>query len=381
MGMNELIDAELAALDDARNRLGELFTDFDLVESGDQVRIAREFEHFRNRLCTLDSLMLAGFDRAGTPNTVCAGSLKQLLTSTLSISPGDAARRVQLYEQLGPRQSMLGEHLGPKRPVLAAAVAEGAVSGEKAQIISAGLQHVDRVGFDPADIDNGEKTLTGYARTFGPPDIRRLTQQFLDAVDPDGSLPKEKLQEGRRFFEIRSTKDGGFEGKFRLTATCGTKLTTLLRPLSRVRVDESGQVDERPFVQRQHDSLEELCDRLLRDGLVSDGGNPSVTVIVTVDADDLQAKTGHATTTDGNLISTSSLLDMASEADIIPTVLNASGAVLDLGRTKRCASRTQTLALIARDLGCSFPGVRREALVDRVEVRDLHRGPVAAGLS
>ena len=37
-------------------------------------------------------------------------------------------------------------------------------------------------------------------------------------------------------------------------------------------------------------------------------------------------------------------------------MLTASGAVLDLGRTRRIASRSQTLALIARDGGCSFPG-------------------------
>jgi hypothetical protein len=29
---------------------------------------------------------------------------------------------------------------------------------------------------------------------------------------------------------------------------------------------------------------------------------------------------------------------------------------LDLGRSRRIASRTQTIALIARDGGCSFPG-------------------------
>ena len=33
-----------------------------------------------------------------------------------------------------------------------------------------------------------------------------------------------------------------------------------------------------------------------------------------------------------------------------------------------------------RDLTCRFPGVRREALVDRVEVKGLHGGSVAAGL-
>jgi hypothetical protein len=43
----------------------------------------------------------------------------------------------------------------------------------------------------------------------------------------------------------------------------------------------------------------------------------------------------------------------------IPAVLNATGAVLDLGRSRRIASHIQTLALTARDGGCSFPGCDR----------------------
>lgn len=34
--------------------------------------------------------------------------------------------------------------------------------------------------------------------------------------------------------------------------------------------------------------------------------------------------------------------------------------------------------LEANDRGCTKPGVRREALVDRVEVKDLHGSSVAA---
>ena len=52
---------------------------------------------------------------------------------------------------------------------------------------------------------------------------------------------------------------------------------------------------------------------------------------------------------------------MADQADIIPTVLNAAGAVLNLGRTRRIASRAQTYALYARDGGCSFPGCAHPA--------------------
>jgi hypothetical protein len=114
---------------------------------------------------------------------------------------------------------------------------------------------------------------------------------------------------------------------------------------------------------------------------VPDSGGTPATVIVTIDLEDLLARTGYGTTSDGTLIRTGEVLRMANQADIVPAVLARTGAVLDLGRTRRIASPHQTLALYARDGGCSFPGVRREALVDRVEVRDLHRCPVAAGRS
>ena len=122
-----------------------------------------------------------------------------------------------------------------------------------------------------------------------------------------------------------------------------------------------GKADERTFGQRQHDGFEELLDRLLREGSVNDTGGVPVSVIVTIDEDDLKNKTGHATTTTGGLLSTGMLLAMASEAHIIPAVLNAFGAVLELGRTKRCATRAQHLALIARDSGCTFPGCAHPA--------------------
>ena len=87
-----------------------------------------------------------------------------------------------------------------------------------------------------------------------------------------------------------------------------------------------------------------------------DAGGIPATVIVTIDADDLTNRVGHGRTGDGTQLPTAKLLQLANNADIIPTVLTATGAVLDLGRTRRIASRSQTMALIARDGGCSFPG-------------------------
>jgi hypothetical protein len=61
-------------------------------------------------------------------------------------------------------------------------------------------------------------------------------------------------------------------------------------------------------------------------------------------------------------------------------VLTDTGGIACFGRARRLASPGQRKALFARDRGCTFPGVRREALVDQVEVGDLRRSAVAAGL-
>jgi hypothetical protein len=105
-----------------------------------------------------------------------------------------------------------------------------------------------------------------------------------------------------------------------------------------------------------HDALDDVCARLLRAGSLPLSGGTPTTVLVTISQEELTNRLGFGETSDGTLIPTRQLLQMASEADIIPAVLNRSGLLLDLGRSRRVATKNQTLALIARDGGCSFPG-------------------------
>ena len=153
----------------------------------------------------------------------------------------------------------------------------------------------------------------------------------------------------------------------RLTGALGAKLQAVLGPLAKPRVNTTtgpdGRLIEEPdlrhYGQRMHDALEDVCDRLLRSDTIPESGGTPATVIVTIGLDDLLARTGYGTTSDGTLIPTEQVLRMANQADIIPAVLTRTGAVLDLGRTRRIASPSQTLALYARDAGCSFPGCDR----------------------
>ena len=168
------------------------------------------------------------------------------------------------------------------------------MSAEQVDIIERALDKVDRRGFDPADIAAGEQLLTDHAALFRPEDLRLLAERFVDAIDPDGTLPDDQLNPDRRHLHLRSTRDGAYAGDFRLTGTVGAKLKTLLDPLAKPRVDPSGAVDPRTHGQRRHDALEDLCDRLLRAGDVPDAGGIPATVIVTIDADDLIHRPGSA---------------------------------------------------------------------------------------
>lgn len=330
---------------------------------GGVVGFMHRFEGFRRRLSLVDHAVIRHGQDGGLPGQVGQPSMQRVLSSTLRISRAEAGRRVRAAEAVGVRVSMLGEVLSPVRPVLAAAQRAGVVGVEQVAVVVRALAGVDRPGFDPADVVAAEELLTGFAATFGPEDLRRLADTVVDRIDPDGSRPRDDLNQDRRHVELRPKDDGSWVGELRLTGPVGAKLSALLSPLAKPRVGTiigpDGRpveaVDIRTYGQRMHDALEDLCDRLLRSGELPDSGGTPATVIVTINWEDLAAKTGYGTTSDGVLISTREVLAMASEAEIIPVVLNASGAVLDLGRSRRIASKFQTLALIARDGGCSFP--------------------------
>jgi uncharacterized protein DUF222 len=109
-------------------------------------------------------------------------------------------------------------------------------------------------------------------------------------------------------------------------------------------------------VQRLHDALDETCARLLKAADQPSVGGIPASVIVTISLEDLLAKAGLAETADGTQLSSDQLLRIADEADIWPTIIDQNGVPLALGRSRRLASAGQTMALIARDAGCSFPG-------------------------
>jgi Domain of unknown function (DUF222)/HNH endonuclease len=362
------VSAAISVLATDLDHLRKLLLDDALapLEQTDRVGVLREFERFRNRLAAVDHLLVSAAERFDLAGHACQPSVAKALTATLRISEREAAARVRAAEGLSERMTMTGERLPPARPVLAAAQEAGEVSTEQADLILRGLASVDRLGFDPTQIALAEEQLAEQARVFSPRELRPLIRRAIDWIDPDGTVPNDRLDDDRRHLLLKRTATGAYVGEFRLTAVVGAKLTAVLGGLAkpqntRVATDmgESVEVDERSYSQRLHDALGELCDRTLRAGSAPGVGGTPASVIVTVDHETLQRKTGWATTSDGTPLRAADLLKVAGEAEIIPAVLATSGSILTLGRSRRLASRSQVQALIARDAGCSFPSCDR----------------------
>jgi Domain of unknown function (DUF222)/HNH endonuclease len=361
------IEVALDVLSTSLDHLVKLVEDggLDSLDNSGLLGFAQSFEKIRNRLPLIDHRLIADAEARQLAHELTQPNLARVLTSVLRLSPGEAHRRVKAAAAVGPRRSLLGEVLEPTRPVLAAAQRTGEVTPEQVHLIQRGLAWVDRPGFDPADIAAGEVLLTRFAASFGPKELAQLAEKTMDAINPDGTLAKDKLNSDRRHFTIRQTRDGAYVGEFRLTGTLGAKLTAVLSPLAKPRLDTATaadgsrsifDADERSHGQRMHDALEEVCDRLLRSDTLPDSGGTPATVIVTIDLEDLLGRCGYGVTSDDTLMPTEQILKLANQADILPTVLSKTGNVLNQGRSRRVATTNQTLALIARDRGCSFPG-------------------------
>jgi len=357
-------------LDNLNNNLTELLTAIesgalDHLEASEKIAVWQKFETFRNKLPLVDHRLIADAEASNLPREYCSSTLAQFLIRVLQLSPGDAAARIRAAAAVGTRTSMLGLRLDPVLPRLAALQQQGVVSTEKVAIVERAMHKLTKPHLDPDAVETAEQLLTDHAVILAPPELRRFANAVVNAADPDGPQPiDDQLQHDRRYLELKQRRDGMWHLTGRLTNTLGAQLNAILDPLSKPRStaieDENGAIidipDQRPQVQRLHDALEEACSKLLKSADQPSVGGVPASVIVTVGVEDLLAKGGLADTADGSQLTSDQLLRIADEAEIWPTIIDRHGVPLALGRTRRLASPGQTMALIARDGGCSFPG-------------------------
>lgn len=328
------------------------------METHDLLDSVEALHQTTKMLSSGEQAVVAELDRRGTYETYGATSTADLLRAHLRVRPADAKRRVQRARACAGRMSLDGQVLPPLRPQVAAAQAAGAISADHASVIDSVLTRLP-VALPVDTVDAVEAALVELAGKVDPTDVAAAGRQAVDRFDPDGPEPRDQQQRRRRGITLSQRDDGAGNLRGDLTADLLAKLQTVLSPLAAPRPDDGNGPDTRTPAQRLHDALEELCDRFLRSGTLPDSGGVPATVCVTIPLTHLEHRTGRVHTSHGGDLSVPQLLHLATDAEIIPVVLNDAGGILTYGRSKRFATAAQTKALRARDHGCSFPGCTR----------------------
>lgn len=272
------------------------------------------------------------------------------------------------------------------RPLFAAVVA-GAVPVAMARPVA---KELDRLAgtVAPALWDTAATELVGWAaQGAGATDLRRAGQAIAANYGVDAF--EEEQVRAHRLREVSAwVPDGGGwlmtvrtdnEGK----AVFDAAFDALAAPMPATTVtDADGAVvevtDARTPGQRRHDALAELARVVATDpGLLGSKRPVSAAkaqITVTMDYDRLTTRLGddlsgggerscggrgYGVDGHGTPLTPSTVRRLACDAQLIPAVLAADGAILDWGRAKRLATSDQVTYLRHRDRGCVFPGCDR----------------------
>ena len=329
---------------------------YDGLNDADLLAELRSLETLRRRLPVADHRLITQLERRDLPAQLAAVGTAALLQAALRLSPYEAKNRIYAAHLLAPQTTSAGEQL-PLLPSLAAAQEEGLVSAEQARVIARALDLLPE-SVDPEARRAAEQELTEAATLLRPRELGILGQRLRIELDPYGVLTSDAEHRRLRTLAVIPRHDGSYLIHGRLTPGCGAQLVAWLSPRSAPHPLVDGVPDPRNAGQRTHDALEQLASLAVRRTELVESGAPAQ-VIITMTADQLTDRTGWAETSLGQLISPSEALQLADESIVNLLVQQANGAVLAQGRTSRLASRRQTLALIARDKGCSFPDCDR----------------------
>jgi hypothetical protein len=322
----------------------------------DVLEVLRLAERARRQLEALDSVLIAELEARNLPGRYVLRGSKQLLAGLLTLSPAESGARVRHAHALGPRTSLTGERLAPLLPVTAAARAEGALTGRQVDVIISAMARLRAAQLPVEQQSDAEAFLVEQARRFDAATLTGIARRLLDTLDPDGRLAEERSQQRRRF--LTCVPNGA--GMHRLTADLDPETAalamTVLHSLAAPKPSASGEHDERTSGQRMHDAFRAVLELALRAGELPASGGVPATVLITMTAEQFQTGAGLAATSYGQQLSVAQALRLADQAAIAWIVHNSKGGILNYGTARRVASDKQTLALIARDRGCSFPG-------------------------
>ena len=188
---------------------------------------------------------------------------------------------------------------------------------------------------------------------------RTLRDHQHEQSGDDGKSLMAQKRERRSLGFFRPSDDGMFVLNGRFDPVAGNRIEAALAAEVRRLRNDSNSGDQTGFDQHMADALENL---VCADA--TDRKPQRATLILTADWDALNHKLADARLVDGTPLPVSEALRLACGADIVPSVFDAEGQDLWVGRKHRLATEAQRAALIIRDkhcIGCGRSAVWCEA--------------------
>jgi Domain of unknown function (DUF222) len=288
-----------------------------------------------------------------------------LIAHRAGLSLGEAARLVVVGEAIASQVALSGEDLPAKRPHLAEAIAEGAVTVALAEVIERTLSAVAHLLWvDQAEALERMLVDRAASNVWSVADFIAFCKRIPDTLDPDGAKPRGDALRKRAF--IRETELAN--GMLRIVAELDPERAGYWRAALRAKTNprrdgtpaagaaDNGADSATPTpMEAKLDALTAVLKGSLR---ADDGrtGGVDTTVLVRIDLADLLSGLG-AATIDGiqEPISAAAARRLAVEADLIPQVFDGKSVVLDQGESKRIFTKAQRYAILGMFLGCAFP--------------------------
>ncbi|MEP7178808.1 MAG: DUF222 domain-containing protein, partial [Pseudonocardiales bacterium] len=320
-----------------------------------ELDVIRALETQKNRIPAVEHRLIADVDSRGSAHEHGCRSTAVLLAQLLRINPTEAGARVKAAANLGPRRGLSGEELPPLFAQVAAAQASGQISSAHARVV---IETIDGL-LDAIQAEHEvwvQESLVEQGRSIDPFQLGQVARAMAYLLNQDGILVEEHERQRRRELRIKRRADGSARIEGELTALCAEALLSTLEPLAKPAAAEDGATDPRTARQRLHDALYDAALIALRSQELPDCGGVAATILITMTDEQFATGTGLATTGHGAQVSVPGALTLFGDARVMLVALGPSREIVAYGSARRIFTEGQRLAMIARDLGCSFPG-------------------------
>jgi hypothetical protein len=368
------VAADLEAIDTALARLRETSTD--MVGNAFRIEVVQRLETQLRINRGLSYRMFAELadppDGDDRPVTRPGVKLRDVLARRLRIVPAEVGRRFKVAARITARRSLTGAPLPPELPVLADAVADGAVGEDHIKEVCDALDVLPAAAANHKD--RAEHTLVRHARAQDAAFVAEVGRRLADTLNPDGLFDDRDRMNRRSMTLGRQGPDGmsrlsGWitpEGRAYVEA-----LKAPVRPGHHVPGSEQlvvdAATDQRSGPQRLHDALLWGLRAGIESGNLGAHRGIPVTVIATVTVDQMEQAAramadpdvpmpAPARTGGGSSLPMRDLIRMAGNGIHYLAVFEGhSERPIYLGRSTRIATADQRIICHARDKGCTRP--------------------------